>query len=161
GVVTNTITLCWVMVAAAKILNVMFALPKGTALAAASVLTLLYTTAAGFWGVLLTDQFQFVVAMLGMIVLGVISWSAVHGMDGLCAGHASGALGRDALNFVPPPGPGSWLDASFWTPAITAILVYLGVAWWAHESVDGTATAVQRISASRDERQGMLAMLWF
>ena len=37
----------------------------------------------------------------------------------------------------------------------------MGVAWWAHESVDGTATAVQRISAARDERQGMLAMLWF
>src|SRR5262249_12955147 len=54
-----------------------------------------------------------------------------------------------------------WLAASFWTPAFTAIAVYLGVAWWAHESVDGTATAVQRISAARDERQGMLSMLWF
>jgi len=159
--VTNTITLCWVLLASAKILDVMFGLPKGTALVAASVLTLLYTAASGFWGVILTDQFQFIVAMLGMIVLGVISWQAVHGMEGLTSAQASGALGPDVLHFFPPPGPGAWLDASFWTPPITAILVYLGVAWWAHESVDGTATAVQRISAARDERQGMLAMLWF
>src|SRR5262245_49568648 len=159
--VTNTITLFWVLLASAKILDVLFGLPKGTALAAASVLTLLYTAASGFWGVILTDQFQFVVAMLGMIVLGVISWEAVHGMDGLAAAQASGALAPDALQFFPPPGSGSWTDQSFWTPPIVAISVYLGVAWWAHESVDGTATAVQRISASRDERQGMLAMLWF
>ena len=159
--VTNTITLCWVLLASAKILDVMFGLPKGTALVAASVLTLLYTAASGFWGVILTDQFQFVVAMLGMIVLGVISWQAVDGMEGLAAAQASGALGPDMLRFFPPPGPGAWLDASFWSPPLTALFVYLGVAWWAHESVDGTATAVQRISAARDERQGMLAMLWF
>src|SRR5262245_29450661 len=159
--VTNTITLCWVLLASAKILDVMFGLPKGVALVAASLLTLLYTAASGFWGVLLTDQFQFVVAMLGMILLGVISWQAVHGMEGLTSAQASGALGPDALQFLPPPGPGAWLDASFWTPPLVAILVYLGVAWWAHESVDGTATAVQRISAARDERQGLLAMLWF
>ena len=159
--VTNTITLCWVLLASAKILDVMFGLPKGMALVAASVLTLLYTAASGFWGVLLTDQFQFVVAMLGMIVLGVISWHAVHGMGGLVAAQNAGTLGHDVLRFLPPSGPGGWRDASFWTPSLTAILVYLGVAWWAHESVDGTATAVQRISAARDERQGMLAMLWF
>src|SRR5262245_20567449 len=159
--VTNTITLCWVLLASAKILDVLFGLPKGTALVAASVLTLLYTAASGFWGVILTDQFHFIVAMLGMVVLGVISWGLVHGMEGLTSAQASGVLGPDALHFLPPPGPGAWLDASFWTPPLTAILVYLGVAWWAHESVDGTATAVQRISAARDERQGMLAMLWF
>ena len=159
--VTNTITLCWVLLASAKILDVMFALPKGWALVAASVLTLLYTAASGLWGVLLTDQFQFVVAMLGMIVLGVISWQAVDGMAGLSSAQASGAIGADVLRFFPPPGSGAWLDASFWTPPLTAILVYFGVAWWAHESVDGSAAAVQRISAARDERQGMLAMLWF
>ncbi len=159
--VTNTITLCWVMLASAKILDVLFGLPKGWALVAACILTLLYTAASGFWGVVLTDQFQFVVAMLGMIVLGVISWQAVDGMEGLTAAQAAGALGPDMLRFFPPPGPGAWLDASFWTPPLTALCVYLGVAWWAHESVDGTATAVQRISAARDERQGMLAMLWF
>src|SRR5262249_61386552 len=119
GVVTNTSTLCWVMVAAAKILNVMFQLPKGTAVATASVLTLLYTTASGFWGVLLTDQFQFVVAMLGMILLGVISWSAVHGMAGLVAAQASGALGHDVLNFLLPPGPRSWIDHHFCPPPLT------------------------------------------
>jgi solute:Na+ symporter, SSS family len=159
--VTNTITLCWVLLASAKILDVMFSLPKGWALVAASVLTLLYTAASGFWGVILTDQFQFVVAMLGMIVLGVISWNAVDGMAGLSAAQASGALGPDMLRFFPPPGPGTWTEPGFWTAPLTAILVYFGVAWWAHESVDGTATAVQRISAARDERQGMLAMLWF
>ncbi|MSR62645.1 MAG: hypothetical protein EXS08_09405 [Planctomycetes bacterium] len=159
--VTNTITLCWVLVASAKILDVLFGLPKGYALVAASVLTLGYTAAAGFWGVVLTDQFQFVVAMIGMVVLGVISWNALDGMHGLDAALVAGKIAPDTLRFFPSPGPGSWHDASFWTPGFTGIAVYLGVAWWAHESVDGTATAVQRISAARDERQGMLAMLWF
>ena len=159
--VTNTITLCWVLVASAKILDVLFQLPKGTALVAASVLTLLYTAAAGLWGVVLTDQFQFLVAMLGMVVLGVSSWSEIGGLEGLAAAQASGALSIDALRFFPAAGSGGWLDATFWTPAFTGVVVYLWIAWWAHESVDGTATAVQRISAARDERQGMLAMLWF
>ncbi len=159
--VTNTITLCWVLLASAKILDVLFDLPKGTALVTASVLTLLYTAASGFWGVVLTDQFQFVVAMLGMIVLGVVSWNALDGMEGLADAQASGAVGPDMLHFFPAAGPGGWLEASFWTPAFTAIAVYLGISWWAHESVDGTATAVQRIAAARDERQGMLSMLWF
>jgi Na+/proline symporter len=159
--VTNTITLCWVLLASAKILDVLFDLPKGTALVAASLVTLFYTAASGFWGVVLTDQFQFVVAMLGMVVLGAASWNALDGVQGLAAAQASGAIGPDMLRFLPGAGPGGWLEVSFWTPALAAIVVYLGIAWWAHESVDGTATAVQRISAARDERQGMLAMLWF
>jgi Na+/proline symporter len=159
--VTNTITLCWVLLASAKILDVLFGLPKGTALVTASVLTLLYTAAAGFWGVVLTDQFQFVVAMIGMVLLGVISWNAVDGIAGLTAAQGTGKIAADVLHFLPSPGAGGLLESSFWTPPITAIAVYLGIAWWAHESVDGTATAVQRISAARDERQGMLAMLWF
>ena len=78
------------LVASAKILEVLFGLPKGYALVAASVLTLAYTAAAGFWGVVLTDQFQFIVAMIGMVVLGVISWNALDGMRGLDAALAGG-----------------------------------------------------------------------
>jgi Na+/proline symporter len=159
--VTNTLILCWVMLAAAKILGVLFGVEKLVALAAASAIALSYSLLAGFWGVVLTDLLQFAMAMVGALVLAVLSWSAVGGADGVLAAAADGRLSPSVLSFLPPAGAGGIASGSFWTAPVAAFAVYLGVFWWAAENVDGSGAAVQRISASRDERAGMLATLWF
>ncbi len=161
AIVTNTWTLCWVMLAAAKISEVLFGLDKVTGLVVACLIGLVYVIASGFWGVVMTDLFQFAFAMLGAILLGAITWHAVGGFPAVAAGIAQGVLPAQVLAMVPAAGAGSIASASFWTAPLSAFAVYVGVAWWAIEHIDGSPVAVQRIVASSDERQGVLAILWF
>jgi len=159
---TNTIILCWVLLAAVKIMDVLFGVDKFWALVISCGVAVTYSTMSGLWGVVVTDMFQFFLAIGGAISLAVLTWGAAGGGDGILAAAAQGgAFTPDTLHFFPSPGPGGWLDASFWTGPLTALAVYLGVSWWAVENVDGASAAVQRICASKDERHGLLATLWF
>jgi len=153
---TNTITLCWVLLAAAKIVDVLFGVDKGLALLVASLIALSYSLLAGFWGVVLTDVVQFAMAMVGAVALAVIGWNAAGGLAGV-----ERVVDPALLEFVPRPGPGGPLAASFWTVPVAAFAVYIGVSWWATESADGNGLVVQRVAASRDERHGSLALLWY
>ena len=154
--VTNTMVLCWVLLAAAKISTVLFEVDKVTGLVLACLIALTYSLLAGFWGVVVTDLVQFVFAMGGAIALAALSWSAVGGAEGILTAVAEGTIAPERLHFAPSPGPGG-----VWTGAFAAFSVYLGVGWWAVENVDGSGAAIQRIAASRDARDGMLATLWF
>ena len=160
--VTNTLVLCWVMLAAVKILEVLFDFPKEAGVGIAALLAVSYSALSGMWGVVVTDMIQFAMAMVGAIALAFIAWGAIGGHAGLEASMAEGGLvAADTLRMIPSPGEGGVFDASFWTVGFATFAVFLGVSWWAVESIDGSGVAVQRISASRDERHGALAFLWF
>ncbi|MFT7670683.1 MAG: SSS family solute:Na+ symporter [Planctomycetota bacterium] len=159
---TNTITLCWVLIAAVKIMSVLLGLDETVSIILACAIALVYSLLAGFWGVVITDLVQFVMAITGALALAVLSWNAVGGTDGVLAAAELGApFSADTLRFFPTPGDGNLFDASFWTTPIAAFCVYLGVSWWAVENVDGSGTTVQRIAASKNEREGVLATMWF
>jgi len=157
----NTITLCWVLVAAQKIISVSFGYDKGWGIILACVIALSYSLLSGFWGVVVTDLLQFLISVTGALVLAYVAWNAVGGLQGIEAGQASGKILPDQLDFFPSAGPGDLFSSSFWTSALAVTIVYLGVSWWAAENVDGGGPAIQRIAASRDPRQGMLAVLWY
>jgi Na+/proline symporter len=161
AVLTNTLIMAWVLLAASKISEALFAVDKTWSLALACVVAAFYSITAGLWGVVMTDLVQFVLAMVGASVLGVIAWELAGGTAGAHAAALAGRIPAETLALFPPSGPGSFLDASFWSVSLAAACVYLGVSWWAVESVDGASAAVQRIAASRNEREGLLAMLWF
>jgi hypothetical protein len=160
--VTNTITLCWVLLAAKKIMEVLLGIDGNLALVLGCAIALVYSLMAGFWGVVVTDLVQFVMAMVGAVALAWLAWAGVGGTDAVLAAAARGAPFTDnTLRFLPETGPGGPFDASFWTIPLAALAVYLGVSWWAAENVDGSGTAVQRIAASKDEREGVLAVMWY
>ena len=160
--ITNTIILCWVLLAARKTMEVLLEIDPNLALVLGCLIALGYSLLAGFWGVVMTDLVQFIMAMIGAIALAWLCWSAVGGSEAILAAASSGTgLNENTLRFFPAPGPGTLFDASFWTTPVAALAVYLGVAWWAAENVDGTGTTVQRIAASRNEREGVLAVMWF
>jgi Na+/proline symporter len=152
---TNTITLCWVLLAFAKIADVTLGIDKGVALVGASTVALAYSLMAGFWGVVVTDLVQFAMAMVGAVALSVLAWNAV---DGLPTALQSGGLDANVTAFFPLSG-GS--DGTLLTTALAVVIVNLGVGWWATEQVDGTSVTVQRVAAARDERQGTLAVLFY
>ncbi len=157
----DVIAMCWVLLAASKIIDVLFGVDKVVGLAIACAIALTYSLLAGLWGVVVTDLVQFVMSMIGAVLLAVLAWRAVGGAEAVAAAVTGGELAAERLAFFPRPGAGGPLSAGFWTTPVAALAVYLGVSWFAVESADGAPLTVQRVSATRDERQGVLAVVWF
>ena len=154
----NLIIIGWVNLAMLKILDVVLGIDPVPAFIAMFVVTMGYSMLGGLWGVVVTDFFQFFIAMAGSIVLAVFAVNAVGGMDGLVARlpeHYGSA--EAALSILPQAG-------SVWMP-LTAFMAYLSVQWWATSypgsEPGGGGYVAQRIFSARTERDGVLATLWF
>ncbi|MEB3159360.1 MAG: sodium:solute symporter family protein, partial [Synechococcus sp.] len=126
-------------------------------LAVVAVLVLVYTVAGGLWAVVVTDFIQLVLALAGALA---VAWAAVHaagGMDAMLEQIQS--LGRpEALSLV----PWQWRDGGFdWIGgagiSAATFLAYLSVQWWSFRRSDGGGEFIQRMLATRDERQAQLA----
>lgn len=168
GLPINCIVLGWVNLAMVKILEHVLGVSKIQALAltlAMIALTSLISTLSGLWGVLVTDFFQFAIAMGMVIVLAVFAVGAVGGLDGLLArleqvdrlrAAASGGQGS-VLSFVPDLH-------SAWMPMLT-FLVYISLNWWATwypgAEPGGGGFVAQRMFSAKDEKHSLLATLWF
>jgi solute:Na+ symporter, SSS family len=153
----NSIIIGWVTAAMAKIIGLSFGVGKWQATLGLFVLTALYSTIAGLWGVLVTDFFQFVLAMSGCIALAVFALGAVGGMSGLLDAVATRFPDGAPLRLIPA------LDSA-WMPALT-FFVYLAVNWWASwypgAEPGGGGYVAQRILSTKNERHALLAALWF
>src|SRR5881409_1487226 len=168
GLLINCIILGWVNLAMAKILELVFGISKGQALwivVGMILLTSAISTLSGLWGVLVTDLFQFVTKMGMVIVLAVVAVEAVGGIDAMrvklaavdqLRGATSGGHGS-VLDFVPDLG-------SAWMPMIT-FFVYIAVNWWATwypgAEPGGGGYVAQRMLSAKDEKNSLLATLWF
>jgi Na+/proline symporter len=164
GLPINCIVMGWVNLAMVKILETALGLDKRTAvmvLIGMLLFTAFYTTISGLWGVLVTDLFQFVLKMAMVIVLAILAVRAVGGIDAMkvkiaAMDAASGQTGS-RLAFFPDLN-------SAWMPAIT-FFVYLAVNWWASwypgAEPGGGGYIAQRIFSAKDEKNGLLATLWF
>ena len=167
GIPINCIILGWVNLAMVKILELLFNVGKVEALAMVLgliVLTSTISTLSGLWGVLVTDLFQFVIKMGMVIVLAVVAVRAVGGIDALKAKLAAvdqlraAAGGRGSvLSFLPDVG-------SAWMPMIT-FFVYISLNWWATwypgAEPGGGGYVAQRMFSAKDEKNSLLATLWF
>ncbi len=118
-------------------------------------LTALYSTLSGFWGVILTDFFQFFIAMAGAFILAFASIKACGGLPVLIQTLST----TDKLNFIPPLSGGNIPEmlASPFGWFLGLILIQ----WWAWKNTDGGGIIVQRIASCKNERQAILATLWF
>jgi len=173
GLLMNCLILGWVTKAMTSIVATTLGVPDRTALAICVFFLIpftgVYVALGGLWGVLWTDLFQFVLKMA--IVIGV-AWFAVRaigGMDVMLSRlaqlrAAAGPDAGDAVSFFPDfsrplTGEGLWL-----LPALT-FLVNMGLQWWAFwypgAEPGGGGYIAQRIFSSRDEKNGLLSVLWF
>ena len=162
ALVTNTIVLTWVLTAMIKLVRVVLDLPDDRAdaliVGGALVLALSYSLLAGLWGVVLTDLFQFVLAVGGALLL---AWKSVAALGGLDAARAHWAELPTELTRIVPAPEGDWSALAWWTTGFGAFLVYFGVQGWLNKNADGGGQAVQRFSACRDEHHARGTMLWF
>jgi SSS family solute:Na+ symporter len=153
----NSIIIGWVTAAMAKIVGMTLGVGKWQATLALFLLTAIYSALSGLWGVLVTDFFQFGLAMLGCIALAVFALGAVGGMSGLLDMLHTRFPDDAPLRLIPA------LDSA-WMPALT-FFVYLAVNWWASwypgAEPGGGGYVAQRILSTKNERHALLAALWF
>jgi Na+/proline symporter len=128
----------------------------------------LYVALGGLWGVLWTDLFQFVLKMGIVIAVAWYAVAAVGGMEPLlaklAAAQAAGGGSGSPVALFPDFSRGFASEAA-WTLPVLTLLVYLGIQWWAFwypgAEPGGGGYIAQRIFSAKDERHGVLAVLWF
>jgi Na+/proline symporter len=154
----NLIIMGWVTRAMVTILQIALDINAWTAALLLFGVTATYTISSGLWGVVVTDTFQFVVKMFGVIVLAVVAVDSVGGIDEMVRRSSEHFGSYDAAFGVLPPAGSAWLPVS-------TLIVFLSVQWWATwypgAEPGGGGYVAQRILAAKDERHGLLATLWF
>jgi Na+/proline symporter len=173
GLLMNCLILGWVTKAMTSIVGSVFGKSESTSLAICIFFLIpftgFYVSLGGLWGVLWTDLFQFVLKM-GIVI--AVAYYGVRGAGGMHAMLAKLSAMRDVA------GPGaSNIAAMFpdfsrgltgealWTLPVLTFLVHLGVQWWAFwypgAEPGGGGYIAQRIFSAKDEKNGLLAVLWF
>ncbi len=129
----------------------------------------IYVSLGGLWGVLWTDLFQFV---LKMAIVIAVAWYGVHAVGGMpqllenlaAKRAAAGPHASDITALLPDFSRGLTGEA-LWTLPVITFVVHLAVQWWAFwypgAEPGGGGYVAQRIFSARDERHGLLSVLWF
>lgn len=153
GVLYNCIVMGWVMVAMAKIAEEMMGWNKWEALLILLAMALVYTILSGFWGVVMTDFLQFIMAMTGSVTLaGIVLWKMGRPAEMVAQVAAAPGVKPAVFDIVPDWRTAGWL-------ALFTFAVQVSLQWWAEGQ--GRGYVVQRLFSTRSERDSMLAMLWF
>ncbi len=151
----NCLAMALVVKAIATILSDSLGLDPGWLIPLCLGVTLVYSLLSGFWGVVVTDVLQFVLAFAGALLLAFYAVDAVGGLGEISRKLSALPPESSPLNLLPKTG------ASFWKslPAMMAML--LAVQWWAFINADGGGKIIQRQLAAKDEREAARATLWF
>ena len=165
AILYNFIVMGWVINAMASVVSVMLSMDKWTAVWLCVVIAVVYAILSGFWGVVVTDLVQFVIAMFGSITLAIIALNHVGGMEVLLT-KLSELMGTDVvtentLKFIPPIPDTGITTQTFWESPFSKFLIFISVMWWSHHGTDGGGYIIQRMSSAKNERHALLATLWY
>jgi len=161
GIIVNAVIMGWVISAMGTIVEVALGIDRWIAITVCLAITVVYSSLSGLWGVVITDFFQFGLAMTGSILLAIFALRGVGGMDALkvrlLAQAGSQRAADSFISFAPQVG-------SAWMPVIL-FFTYIGVQWWASwypgAEPGGGGYIAQRMFSARDEKHSLLATLWF
>jgi SSS family solute:Na+ symporter len=155
GVFFNVVIMATVSLAAIKIGGVMLGLSPVETLLIASVVTVIYSSLGGLKGVLLTDFFQFFIAMAGAIgaAIYVLDMPEIGSLNNLLT-HPNVA---DKLDFFP--------DFNNWNLVVPLLIMPLAIQWWATwypgAEPGGGGYIAQRMLSAKDEKNAIGATLFF
>ncbi len=178
AVVTNCITMGWVIRAMGKIIHSFIRWedlapglyawmdgwwPKecaisdpgeGLSIVIMAVITLFYASMGGLTSVIITDLVQFLLAMGGAIAFAWYTVDHVGGLDTLLA-KIHGMYPAQAEGIL------SFFPQGLTAAAAGAFVTYLTVQWWATHNSDGGGYFAQRLVAARDESHAYRGTLLF
>lgn len=164
GLFINAVIIGWVNLAMFKIISIMIpGLDPKLTIIGLVLFTTIYSGMSGLWGVSITDAVQFVIAMVGCVILAVL---AVNSPQVTAAGGLKEALPGWMFDFF--PSFSSTADASatgaFALP-FTAFAAMAFVQWWSSwypgAEPGGGGYIAQRMMSAKDEKNSLLATLWF
>jgi SSS family solute:Na+ symporter len=163
GLPINCLIMAWVNLAMAKILAITMGWTHMTAVFVSLAVTAIYSASSGLWGVVVTDAFQFALAMTGTIALAwfALDLPAVGGVAGLRE-----KLPAAAFDMFPQiGGTGAGEAVLSYALPVSAFLAFVGIQWWASwypgQEPGGGGYVAQRMMSAKDERHSLLATLWF
>jgi Na+/proline symporter len=155
GVVFNVLIMATVCLAAIKIGGTLLNISPVQTLLIASVVTVAYSALGGLKGIILTDFFQFGIAMIGTIwaAVVIVNMPEIGGLDALIT-HENVAGKIDILP-----------DFSNREALISLLVIPLAVQWWAAyypgAEPGGGGYVAQRMLAAKDENNAVGATLLF
>ncbi|GAB4403494.1 MAG: Na+:solute symporter [Bacteroidia bacterium] len=157
GVFFNVVIMATVSLAAIKIGRVMLGLSPVQTLLIASTVTVLYSMLGGLRGVLLTDFFQFIIAMIGAIGAAIVALRLpeVGGLGNLLS-HPQVA---DKLSILPDFG------SMTWEQLLPLFVLPIAVQWWSvwypGAEPGGGGYVAQRMLSAKNEKHAIGATLLF
>jgi len=128
------------------------------------LLTAFYSALSGLWGVAVTDSFQFVLAMIGCIILAVIvvNQPQIGGISGL-----QEKLPEWAMRFTPDISSEATPSSvgGIFALSISSFLAFIAIQWWASwypgAEPGGGGYVAQRMMSAKDEKNSLYATLFF
>jgi Na+/proline symporter len=173
GLLMNCLILGWVTKAMTSIVGVTLGLSEWRSLALCIFFLMpftgIYVALGGLWGVLWTDVFQFVLKM-GIVI--AVAWYGVQAAGGmhmllarLAAQRAAAGPGAGDITSMLPDFSRGLFSSEVWALPVMTFLVLLCVQWWAFwypgAEPGGGGYIAQRIFSAKDEKNGLLSVLWF
>lgn len=155
GAFFNIVIIASVSLAMIKIGAVMLGWPPVQTLIAVSIIVLFYSIAGGLTSILLTDFFQFIIAMIGAIGAAyfVVTAPEVGGLEGLI-NHPEVV---PKLDIIP--------SINDWDVFLTILIIPLAVQWWSvwypGAEPGGGGYIAQRMLAAKNEKHAIKATLLF
>ncbi|QSE96067.1 sodium:solute symporter family protein [Fulvivirga lutea] len=163
GLFMNVLIIGWVNVALMSLLEVFFDIPANEQIfyvAAAMVVVALYSAMSGLLGVAFTDVIQFVIAMVGSIVLAIIVLNSdeIGGIQNLKANLPDGSL-----SFFPTIG--SENSGTVLVLGFSSFFAFIGIQWWASwypgAEPGGGGYIAQRMMSTKSEKDAIYSTLFF
>ena len=155
GVFFNVVIMATVSLAAIKIGGVMLGMSPIQTLLIASVVTVVYSSFGGLKGVLLTDFFQFFIAMVGSFGAAyyVLELPEIGSLQQLL----SHEVVATKLDFVP-----DFTDPNVYIPLfIMPIAIQWWATWYPGAEPGGGGYIAQRMLSAKDEKNAIGATLFF
>jgi SSS family transporter len=155
GVFFNIMIMASVLLAGIKISGIMLGISPVQTVLLVSLVTVIYSSLGGLRGVILTDFFQFILSMIGMIAAAIyiINLPEIGSVSNLIT-HPNVA---DKINFIP-----DFNDPNIYIPLL---IIPLAVQWWSiwypGAEPGGGGYIAQRMLSAKDEKDAIKATLFF
>jgi len=156
GVFFNVVIMATVCLAGVKIGHVTLGLTPFQTLFIASIITVSYSLLGGLKAVIVTDFFQFIIAMIGSIWAAhyLINLPEIGGLHELITNEAV----QEKLSFIPKKDD----NYDLW---VGLFVIPLAVQWWSvwypGAEPGGGGYIAQRMLAAKDEKHATMATLFF
>ncbi|HTZ00620.1 MAG TPA: sodium:solute symporter family protein, partial [Rhodocyclaceae bacterium] len=164
GLFFNCVIMASVNLAACKIANVLFELPRWKTLLLVGGLNVIFAAHSGLWGVLVIDMIQFFIKMTAVIAAAYFAVKNVGGLHVLVEKLSAprptpdGAHTIHYLNILPD-------FRNNWDMALAVFIMPVAVQWWAvwypGAEPGGGSYIAQRMLASKSEKDSLGAVLFF